>query len=109
MFHDNALLDALLALFVAAFGGVIRVIIHFRQYGWKDFLKGALVSAFAGSMVHLLISDFAFLADMEGIKGMLVGMAGYSGSQTLSILDRFTQNQLENASAHHHKQGGPKK
>lgn len=84
-------LEATPAVGLAILGGVVRVLIARKRRDCPirvlllDIVVGALTAGFAGFVTWLLLESTSIPG---GIQAGIVGMAGYSGPQLLSVFSR---------------------
>ncbi len=73
----------LLPALIAALGGVVRVLQQKDKCNWRALVVGLLTSAFAGAVVHLLITDMAM---SDSVKAGIVGVSGFASGDLLRVL-----------------------
>lgn len=80
------LLELLPSILLATFGGLARTLVgkqRHEKYNWKIGLTEIIIAAFAGVMIHFLLSTFSI---PDGCKSAAVGIAGYSAREILNLL-----------------------
>lgn len=84
--YFNQLGGLLLPLAIAIFGGLVRAIR--TECTLKQAIVAMFVAAFTGVVVSLFLQDVAFLTPDQ--KAAVTGLAGYNGGKMLDILSKRT-------------------
>ncbi len=74
---------------LAVFGGFTRTLVGKQRnesYNWRVGLTEMSIAAFAGVVIHLLLSEFKM---PESCKSAAVAIAGYSAREILNLLRGF--------------------
>lgn len=92
---ERKLIEFCFPILLAIFGGFTRTLVGKQRkepYNWRIGLSEMTIAAFAGIVIHLIMSE---LNIAECYKSAAVAIAGYSAREILNLLRGFLIKKLK--------------